>query len=172
LDRLEYQEKPYINLALKEAGSPPEALDRSMVLRQTLNWIDHLPPGVSYLGLTQGDAERPRAEVAEGRARILEPQSGTWWHRFRVEADGPAKLRVNVYRFPGWTVRVDGQVTDLVSGPARERPVLFFEVPAGSHEVEVVFERTGPRLLGDIMTLAGLAGLALVALWPGGRIPR
>jgi hypothetical protein len=32
--------------------------------------------------------------------------------------------------------------------------------------VSAVFERTPARLLGDVLTLAGLAGITLVALWP------
>ena len=48
----------------------------------------------------------------------------------------------------------------------REQPVLFFDVPAGTHDLAVDFERTGPRRLGDGLTLAGLAGIALLALWP------
>ncbi|MGH9869449.1 MAG: hypothetical protein ACREAA_14955 [Candidatus Polarisedimenticolia bacterium] len=165
-DRIEYQEKPYINLVEHEAGTPAEPLDRAMVRRHTLNWIDHLPPGVSYLGLTQADAERPAAEVVSGAARITDLSSGSSWHRFRVETDGTARLRVNAYRFPGWTVRVDGQVVDLRPGPPRERPVLFFDVPPGSHAVEAALEPTTPRRLGDGLTLAGLAGIALVSLWP------
>jgi hypothetical protein len=44
--------------------------------------------------------------------------------------------------------------------------VIFLDVAPGSHDVQVVFERTWPRKLGDGLTLAGLAALALVGLWP------
>ena len=47
----------------------------------------------------------------------------------------------------------------------RERRVIFFDVPAGGHEVSVAFERTFARTLGDLLSLAGLAALGAVRLW-------
>jgi hypothetical protein len=167
IDRLGYEQKPFAKLIDRGAGAAPLPLDRELVRTSTLHWIDHLPPDVSYLGLTPDDLRRPKAEVVSGTARISDIRSLTWRHRFHVEAEGGARLRVNVYRLPGWIVRIDGTEAPLVSGPARERPVLFFDVPPGSHEVDAVLGETGPRRAGDGLTLAGLGGLALVALLPG-----
>jgi hypothetical protein len=82
-----------------------------------------------------------------------------------VEAAATCRLRVNIYRFPGWIVRVDGAAVPILDLPKQQR-VIFLDVAPGSHDVQVVFERTWPRRLGDGLTLAGLAALALVGLWP------
>jgi hypothetical protein len=148
-----------------EAASTPETLDRTFVREHALHWIDHLPAEVSFAGVRASDVSRPRVEVVEGRAQVSELVDRTWVVRFHVEAASACRLRVNLYRFPGWTVRVDGATVPILEVPKQQR-VIFFEVPPGPHEVQVVFERTFPRRLGDGLTLAGLAALAVVGLWP------
>jgi uncharacterized protein DUF6541 len=171
VQRIGFRNKPFSELVDRGPGAPPDPLNADFVRRNTLRWYDHLPPGVHYMGLGPEDLARPRAEPASGRARVAITESRSWRLRFIVDAETEALIRVNIYRFPGWTVRVDGAVVPLVEG-SRQRRVIFFQVSPGPHEVEVVFERTGPRRLGDRLTLAGLASLAGVWLLPWGRAGR
>jgi hypothetical protein len=73
----------------------------------------------------------------------------------------PSMLRLNVYRFPGWRWRLDGEEAPAGPLPGR-RPVLTLEVPPGEHEIVATFERTAPRWAGDLASLASL--LTLIAL--------
>jgi hypothetical protein len=166
-DRVGFEEKPYNNMVDRGRGASPEPFDRAFVARHTLHWIDHLPVGARSMGLRPEDVSRPRVEVIKGPARVEQIRGGTWWHAAHAVADAPAVLRVNVHRFPGWTVRVDGKEVPLRA--VQGRPVLAFDLPAGAHEVSATFEGTPARRLGDALTLAGLAGIALVALWPERR---
>jgi hypothetical protein len=151
------------------AATRPEPLDRAFVRSHALRWVDHLPAKVSFTGVSPSDASRPKVEVTVGQARITDLEERTWRTRFRVEATGPVLLRVNTYRFPGWTARVDGVKSPILEVPKQQR-VIFLEVDPGSHAVEVIFLRTTPRLLGDLLTLAGLAALAILALSPDARL--
>ena len=164
-DRVGFEEKPYNQMIDKGPGAEKEAFDGAFVRRHTFRWIDHLPPEVSFMGLTQADLDRPEVEVVSGDAAISGLLVRSWKVAFHTEAAVPARLRVNNYRFPGWVARVDGAPVTLVEEP-RQRRVLFFDIPAGSHDVVVVLETTWPRRLGDLLTLAGLAGVAALALWP------
>ncbi len=165
-DRVGFEENPYNNMIDRgpQAASSPETMDAAFVKRHTLRWIDHLPPGVSFMGLNQSDLDRPKVEVESGTARLIDLASQSWMVRFGVEAATPSRIRVNIYRFPGWTARVDGVVVPIVEVP-KQRRVIFLDIPEGRHEVAVVFERTGARWIGDLLTLAGLAALAVVGLW-------
>ena len=147
------------------APSPPAPFDGAFVKDHTLRWIDHLPPDVSFMGLNQGDLNRPRIQVETGAAVVSNLSSRSWIVSLHVEAEGPVRMRANIYRFPGWTVRVDGATVPIVEQP-RQRRVIFFDLPPGAHDVEIIFARTRERWLGDLSTLAGLAGLALLGLWP------
>ena len=165
VERVGFEEKPYNNMIDRGAGAPPEAFDAAFVRRHTLRWIDHLPPNVSFMARTPRDLERPRVEVSRGAAQIAMSEERTWRWRFAVEADTAARLRLNIYRFPGWVVRVDGAVTE-VQEPAGEDQVIFVDVAPGTHEIVATFETTGPRRLGDWLTLAGIALVAAIGLWP------
>ena len=73
-------------------------------------------------------------------------------------------MRIHLYYFPGWQVRVDGeQVEPRISDP---HGLMEVDVPAGEHRVDAVMGSTPPRTAGTItswMTLLVLAGLWL---WP------
>ena len=164
-DRLGFVEKPDTHVIDRGPGAPRERLDASLVRRHTLLWYDHLPPDVSFRGLNQSDLDRPKVEVEGGAARVSNMEASSRAVRFRTEGDAPSRIRVNIYRFPGWTARVDGAPVSLVD-LAQQRRVIFFDVPAGRHEVSVAFEWTFARKLGDLISLAGLAALLAVGLWP------
>jgi len=164
-DRLGFVEKPDTHVIDRGPGAPRETMDASFVRRHTLLWYDHLPPDISFRGLNQSDLDRPKLEVEGGAARVSDMRVKSWLVRFRTEGDAPSRIRVNIYRFPGWTARVDGAPVSLVDLP-QQRRVIFFDVPAGHHEVSVAFERTFARKLGDLMSVAGLAALAAVGFWP------
>jgi len=164
-DRLGFVEKPDTHVIDRGPGAPRETMDASFVRRHTLLWYDHLPPDISFRGLNQSDLDRPKLEVEGGAARVSDMRVKSWLVRFRTEGDAPTRIRVNIYRFPGWTARVDGAPVSLVDLP-QQRRVIFFDVPAGHHEVSVAFERTFARKLGDLISLAGLAALAAVGCWP------
>jgi len=148
-----------------EAAAAPTVFTREFVREQTLHWFDHLPPG-GYPYPPQEDLSRPKAEIVRGAAELNLAEIGPVRYRIGVRASRPSLLRLNVYRFPGWTWRLDGTVTGAAASEGR-RPVLLIEVPAGEHTLEATFERTGARWAGDVTSLAAagvLAGLAATGL--------
>ncbi|HKY32080.1 MAG TPA: hypothetical protein VJV23_06045 [Candidatus Polarisedimenticolia bacterium] len=163
--RVGFQEKPYLNMIDRGEGSEPLVLDGSFVLRNTLRWLDHLPAGVGFTGLTPEHADLPKVQIVEGDARVRDVVVGTDRVRARVEAASAARVRVNVHRFPGWVARVNGEEAPLVS-VTQPRQLLLFDVPPGSHAISADFERTAARTAGDLLTLAGLAAAAAAGLWP------
>lgn len=78
-----------------------------------------------------------------------------------IISDEPASVRINCLYFPGWRATVDG----------REIPVEVIEptglmrllVPAGDHEVILIFGNTPVRTLAIVITL--VCGIIMVLLW-------
>jgi hypothetical protein len=62
--------------------------------------------------------------------------------------------------FPGWEVRLDG--TPVPTAPARPSGLIRFEVPAGEHQIELVWTRTTTRRVADVISLVSLLALALM----------
>lgn len=78
-----------------------------------------------------------------------------------VRVDGPATVRVHLTYFPGWQVRVDGQLAAArVSNP---HGLIEVDVPGGEHRIDVRMGPTPPRITGAIISWATL--LALLGAW-------
>ncbi len=77
---------------------------------------------------------------------------------FRYVTDSPRnfRLRLFLFDFPGWTVRLDGEAIETELG--RPEGFIVIPVPAGQHVVDVRFQDTPARALAW-----GISGLALLA---------
>jgi hypothetical protein len=145
----------------EEARQDPTIFTREFIRRNTLHWFDHVPLG-GYPYPPGADLDRARAQITEGRGEVLVEEDGPLRYRFKVGAEEPLLLRVNIYRFPGWTLRVDGEEAEPAPLSDR-RPVMMARLPAGDHDVELTYERTPARWAGDLVSLGGwltVAGLA------------
>ncbi len=127
---------------------------REFVREQFLYWSDRMPKGW-WPYPAEEDLARPRAEVARGQADIRMIEERPSRYRMEVRASRPSLLRLNVYRFPGWEIRLDGRPVEWGPLPGR-RPVLSVEVPEGVHEVEASIRRTPSRWFGDTTSLAAV----------------
>jgi hypothetical protein len=91
-------------------------------------------------------------------------------YNYHVEVVDTARLRVNTFYFPGWTVYVDGQERSVVYD--NRHGVMEFKLEAGDHWVQVRFEDTALRRWSTVLSLLA-AGLLLVgALRATSRHPR
>ncbi len=150
---------------MEEAAIEPTVFSREFIRRSTLHWFDHIPRG-GYPYPPERDLDRPRAEIVRGSARLHVEEETPVRYSITVRAHEPSMLRLNVYRFPGWTWRLDGRKAPAGPLPGK-RPALTLEVPPGEHAIVAALERTASRWVGDLtslaslLTVAGLAGLGL-----------
>ena len=84
---------------------------------------------------------------------------------FRYEVDAPEDLmfRLFLFDFPGWTVRVDGEIVETELG----LPEGFIVVPllAGQHVVDVRFQDIPARTLAWAISGLALLTMLVVAVW-------
>jgi hypothetical protein len=85
--------------------------------------------------------------------------------RFRVEADGDAWLVSRQSHARGWTARVDGREAPVKRANGKHVAV---PVPAGRHEVELLYRPPGLRP-GALLSLLGAALVAGVWWRSGSR---
>ncbi len=87
------------------------------------------------------------------RGEVLEWSSGR--RRLRLSSEGPARIALRTYYFPGWTARTAAGEPVLVRGsPPTGR--IELEVPRGDQEVILSFEDTPVRTGGAIITVLAL----------------
>lgn len=84
-----------------------------------------------------------------------------------VQVSTPATVRVNLYYFPGWVVRVDGTVASYHI--SEQHGLIDVEVPAGEHRIDVRMGTTWVRQLGGGISALALVVVLLLFVWPGQR---
>jgi hypothetical protein len=101
----------------------------------------------------------------EPAARILGKQFGASKDTIQVEAPGPALVFISQAYYHNWKAQVDGKAVPLWRANYAFQAV---EVPAGRHEVTLVYR---DRMFRIGALLAAWAGLLCAALWfmPGER---
>ena len=123
----------------RPSGSPLEADYLAQEIPQRLDTAV-LPPGSTVDSIQYGN----RSVTAQ----ISSPQSFT--------------ARYQSFDFPGWTATVDGTAVPITS----EDPtgLITFPVPAGQHTISVRWQSTPSRTVLLGLSLASLAGVALMVL--------
>jgi MFS family permease len=78
---------------------------------------------------------------------------------FSIVVSQPARLRLNTFYFPGWTLYVDNVETP--TSHANEQGLMDFSLPTGKHDVRLEFHDTPIRTWSTRLSLATLALLLL-----------
>jgi hypothetical protein len=97
-----------------------------------------------------------------GDASVTEVQASPTSWSAAVTAGEHSTLEARLLFFPGWSVFIDETRTHPIIAPETGR--IRFEVPAGKHEIRLVLERTPSVVIGNTISVSGLAAIALVWL--------
>jgi len=144
---------------------PTASIDRALFLglphplATTTHQMEYLPRGVKRLPV------EPALNVfaTPSGCRLDHLRLGSDCHEFIADCAGPATVRARLYYFPGWTIRIDGARLEPPVDP--DEGTIGIPLPAGVHRVEVSFEDTPIRRVGDLTSLATLVGTAAALGW-------
>ena len=106
--------------------------------------------------------------LVEGQARLLSARPLPTHFEIQADVTEEARLRVNTFYFPGWTLYVDGSEREI----AYHNPqgAIEFSLEPGEHQVQVIFRDTPVRLWGSRLSFLALLLLVLAPwLWWGAR---
>jgi hypothetical protein len=87
---------------------------------------------------------------------------------FTVTSPQPFVAHILTFDFPGWRATVDDQPVPIM--PSDPYGFITFPVPAGMHDVRVVFGSTPPRTVGTVISTVTLVILAWRAIGKRSRI--
>jgi 6-pyruvoyl-tetrahydropterin synthase related domain len=148
---------------------PPEAdLKAGTFVEGSFGYSEYLPDPVVvfpkddslYNALARG--ETPERLQSPGTVKVL--QSDPLNAAYDLTLDHPAELTYRQFYYPGWQVWVDGA---SVAVNVQDDGLIRFEVPAGSHALQINFGETPLRFGADVVSI--LAALLLAGLWWKGR---
>ena len=155
-----------VNLKLfKPQTYRPNVTDKLATSQETISWyvssssFEYLPKGVelvkSSLGtnvvdITKNEIPANKIDVIGGEATISDLKVTPARVDFKVNAASDAKIKANIFNFPGWQVKVD-QVKLPIDDNNRLK-LMLFDVPEGIHQIEIEFTNTPIRTAANTIT--------------------
>lgn len=108
--------------------------------------------------------KRPKSkvEIIDGKAEIKEIKRTTTMHKYEISVFEKARILENTLYFPGWTVLVDGEVTNVQFQDPTHRGLMTFYVGEGNHIIDIVYKETKIRQYSDIVSLFSLIAVGLL----------
>lgn len=126
-----------------------------------------------YAGTTDGGESSPiwsirfmekepkeKVEVISGNADIKSFSENTTRKQFQISALEDSRIKVNTLYFPDWSVYVSGAEVPIEFQDQKQPGLITFNVPAGHHDVLVLFQQTKIRKVASGVTI--IAGTLLV----------
>ncbi len=108
--------------------------------------------------------KKQKAEIVEGVGEIKDKKEWNSQRAYLVDAQTPLRMVDYTFYFPGWNVYVDGKKIPIEFQDPSFRGVITYQVPYGEHMINVKFENTKIRLLGNSLSLLGI-GLFVLAIF-------
>ncbi len=116
-------------------------------------------------------AKEPPAELAASRYQILTGQTnisnfseGTNWIKFKADTKTHTIIRLSQYYFPNWKIWVDGSEIPF-EYKNNSFGLMTFILGKGNHTVEARLLDTQIRLVGNSLTLFGIAIFLCLLTW-------
>ncbi len=152
--------------------------DNKATSSEIINWnvslssFEYLPKGVALIksplgtnivDINKRDKSVRRAQVEQGEATIDNIQSTPTKISFEVNAQTSSIIKVNVFDFPGWVVKVNNQQVPISSD--NKLKLITFNLKNGVSQVDIEFKNTLLRSLADLISAISIIGLIIIFLW-------
>jgi len=116
--------------------------------------------------LEQPEWRAERARLAAGQGTVESRERRPEREAIHIQAQSAVTVEVATLDFPGWVVRSAAGNIPHRSGPPCGR--IVFDLPAGNHDVLVIYRRTPAQWAGLGLSVVGVVGLAVATrrrLW-------
>ncbi|KKQ38382.1 MAG: hypothetical protein US54_C0011G0003 [Candidatus Roizmanbacteria bacterium GW2011_GWA2_37_7] len=107
--------------------------------------------------------QKEKVAILDGQGKMSGLQISNSSRSFTVQADTELNVVDYTFYFPGWRAYIDGDEIPIQFQDPAQRGVITYKVPSGNHLVSVIFTRTKPRILGDVISIASL--ILLISLY-------
>lgn len=163
-----------LNLKLFKPQSYRDNLtDEIATSNETINWdismssFEYSPKGVaikeSSLGTNVIDVSEEDIPISKVNSTnniaisniVQKPHKLT----FTADANEPSMLTVNTYNFPGWTAKIDGQQTIILSN--NKFKLITLNLPKGVHDVKIEFKDTAVRKTANVISFVSIIIITL-----------
>jgi hypothetical protein len=136
-------------------GQGYDALDEYQPVGAHSDQLDDEGPRVGEFDPESGDVNEPE----DTQINIVQWTAES--KVFEAKTDEPVTLALKLLTYPAWQVRVDGKTTASETSPQTGQ--ILVHLDAGTHRVEVEFQRTRDRTVGALVSALFAVGLLVAA---------
>ncbi len=94
-----------------------------------------------------------QAQIVEGKGKITEQKINNSRREYTLVGQTNLRLLDYTFYFPGWKAYIDGKRVPIQFQDPNYRGLITYLVPAGNHQIKLVFEDSPVRLAGKLVTL-------------------
>lgn len=150
-----YMKRFFANRVISgEADESPEYKNYSEDFLLLPVWVTERPSGL------------PNAKIESDSADISSlVQVSPYEYIAGITSEGDSEIKINNYYYPGWSVYVDGQKTEIY--PLEPHGNIGLNISQGEHNLKVVWEETPNRKSANYISLFSLVlALSMVFVSP------
>lgn len=121
-------------------------------LQRTAGIFDYLPNTAQN---NPKDPAGPLAQVVNGQAEVSGLLQGTNWAKFQIDAKSESLVKINIFMFPNWEAKVDGQLSEIFVPESEKYGTMYLKVSQGKHSVELFLKNTSIRTISNYISFIG-----------------
>lgn len=106
--------------------------------------------------------QQDKVAILEGQASLSDIVIKNSKRTYKISAADNVRMIDYTFYYPGWKVFSDGKEVPIEFQDINNKGVITYWLPAGNHEVEVVFTQTKTVLFANLLTIFGLIIIFLV----------
>jgi hypothetical protein len=133
----------------------------------TISIFDYLPIYATLPPVSPAPAE---PEVLKGKVEFNSYIKGSNWQTGLVEATEDSVVRAPIFDFPGMVVTIDGAAVSHINDNCERETfclgLVTFNLPKGSHEINIRLGNTPVRTIGNVLTIISFVAIIFIAVVP------
>lgn len=120
-------------------------------------WVNICAPWI-------GKYPKQHLQTLIGNAVIRQIDRTSVKHTYIIDAKTNVTLKENTYYYPGWTVNANNKIIPIDKTNNKYPGIITFKLPEGLYIINVEFQRTIDRIIGDTLSILTLMSFILFIL--------
>lgn len=108
--------------------------------------------------------QNDKIAILEGQALLSDLIIKNSKRTYKISSENSVRMIDYTFYYPGWKVFSDGKEVLIEFQDINNKGVITYWLPAGSHEVEVVFTQTKTVLIANFLIIFGVMMISLVVI--------
>ena len=151
--------------------------DQEATSKEVINWdvsktsFEYAPKGVdlykgplgtNLINIAKNEITQEKIQILKGDSVIKNLRTNPSKVTFNSNSKSESVIQANIFNFPNWEVSVDGQSVNI--NDDNKLKLITFDVPQGSHKVEIAFKDTPVRSMANVVSIFSILVVLVLTL--------